>query len=128
VLCLCADGRAAAARGVLERARGLYRRLGDPTTIDLLACAEGKVAAGLGEDDVALERLGAARASYIQRGLEYDAAMVGLDLAEVHLARGETAEVRRLAEEMVPAFAKRGVDREAARAVAMFARAASSRR
>jgi len=124
VLCLCAAGEAGAAGAVLERSRGLYRKLGDPATLDLLAWAEGKVAAGLGDDGAALERLGAVRAAYLERKLEYDAAMVGLDLAEVHLVRGETAEVKRLAEETEHALSKRGVDREAARAVAMFAKAA----
>jgi hypothetical protein len=50
--------------------------------------------------------------------------MVCLDLAEIHLRRAETAEVKRLAERMAKAFADRGVDREAARAVALFAQAA----
>jgi len=124
VLCLCAAGHPAAAREVLDETRPLYQQAGDPAALALLALAEGKVAAGVGEDEKALERLQAARDSYAERGLEYDAAMVCLDLAEVRFGRGETAEVKRLAERMVRAFSVRGVDREAARAAALFRKAA----
>ncbi len=123
-LALCACGRHEDAHAWLEEAKGLSARLGDPTNRDLLAWAEGKVAAGLGRDDEAIERLCAVHQAYAARGLEYDSAMVCLDLAEVHFGRGETAEVKALAERMVRAFADRGVDSEAARAVGMFARAA----
>jgi len=124
ILCLCAAGLAAAAQATLGQARALYHRLGDPTTRTQLRWIEGKVAAVLGDDEAALAELGAARDGYIARELQFDAALVSLDLAEVHLRRGETAEVKRLAEEMVPAFAERGVDREAERAVAIFYKAA----
>lgn len=124
VLCLCAVGQAAAARELLEESRALYMALGDPTTLNLLCWAEGKIAAGCGEDEAALERLRAARDAYAERGLEYDASLVSLDLTEVHLQRGETAEVKRLADCMARAFADRGVDHEAARAVSLFHKAA----
>lgn len=124
VLCLCDLGRGEQARSVIEAARQLYLRLGDPTTLNLLAWAEGKVAAALGDDPTALELLGRARASCMERQLEFDAALVTLDLAEVHLRRGETGEVRRLAEWMVNVFSELGVDQEAVRAVGLFAQAA----
>jgi len=124
LLCLCAAGQPAAARELLEEARPLYEEAGDPTSLDLLVWAEGKVAAGLGEDETALGRLRAARDGYAERGMEYDAAMVCLDLAEIRFRRGETAQVRRLAERMARAFSARGVDREATRAVALFRKAA----
>ena len=124
VLCLCDLGRPEDARALLDRYRPLYQRLDLPLAPLWLAWAEGKVAAGLGEDEAALEHLRTARDGYTERGLEFDAALVCLDLAEVHLCRAETAEVKRLAERMATAFADRGVDREAARAVALFHRTA----
>ncbi len=126
LLCLCEMGEAEAARALLEPCRALALRLDNPTTSNQLTWAEGKVAAALGEDELALALLRTAHDGYAERGQEYDVAMVCLDLAEVRLRRGETAEVKRLAERMVPAFAVRGVDREAARAVGMFARAAGA--
>jgi tetratricopeptide (TPR) repeat protein len=124
VLCLCAVGQPQAARELIEESRSLYQSLGDPTTLNLLRWAEGKVAAALGEDAAALERLRGTRDAYAERGLEFDAALVGLDLAEVHLGRGETADVKRIADRMAVALAERGVDREAARAVALLRKAA----
>jgi len=124
VLCLVDLGRPEEARALLDRYRPLYHRLDLPLAPLWLAWAEGKVAASLGEDEVALDHLRTARDGYTERGLEFDAALVCLDLAEVHLSRAETAEVKRLAERMAAAFADRGVDAEAARAVALCHRAA----
>ena len=124
VVCLCELGEGEAARALLEPCRALARRLDNPTTTSQLTWAEGKVAAALGEHALALAHLRAAQAAYTERGHEFDVALVCLDLAEVHLRRGETAEVKRLAERMAPTFAERGVDREAARAVGLFFKAA----
>ncbi len=124
VLCLCAVGKADAAAEALQPVRKLAQRLGDPTNATLLRWAEGKVAAVLGEEETALVHLGAARAAYNARVLAYDGALVGLDIAEIHLSCGDTTEVKRLAEEMAAVFSARDVAREAARAVAMFAGAA----
>ena len=124
VLCLCATGQGQEARLLLDVHRPLYRQLPFPVAPLWLLWAEGKVAGSLGESDAAIERLRAARDGYTERGLEFDASLVDLDLAEVHLSRGETAEVKRLAERMAHTFAGRGVDREAARAVALFRKAA----
>jgi tetratricopeptide (TPR) repeat protein len=124
LLCFCDLDRAAEARALLDTTRPLYRRLGLPIAPLWLHWAEGKVAAAAGEDDSALEHLRAARDGYLERRLEYDAALVCLDLTRLHLHRGETTEVRRLAEQIARAFARRGVHREAARAVRMFEQAA----
>lgn len=123
-LALCACGRHEEARGQNEEAGRLSLRLGDPTNRDHVVWAEGKIAAGLGRDSEALEHLRTARDGYEARGLDFNAALVSLDLAEVHLGRGETAEVKSLAERMARAFEDRGVDSEAMRAVELFARAA----
>lgn len=124
VLCLCAVDQAAAAREVLAEARAIYPRLGDPKNGALLVWAEGKVAAGLADDEAAVRCFRSARDIYAERQLVYDAALVNLDLAAAHLRRGETSEVRRLAEQMARIFAERGVDREAARAIARLCDAA----
>ncbi|HEX3526143.1 MAG TPA: hypothetical protein VH988_03675 [Thermoanaerobaculia bacterium] len=57
-------------------------------------------------------------------GIGYDAAMVSLDLAVLYLRWGRTAEVRRVAEEMLPIFASQDVDPEALAALALFQEAA----
>jgi tetratricopeptide (TPR) repeat protein len=126
VLCLCAVGRTGAAVEALGGVRALARRLGDPSNHTFLDWAEGRVAASLGNHETAIGHLRSAREMATSRARTYDAALIGLDLAEVHLARGETAEVKRLAQQMAAAFAAREVAREAARAVAMFAAAAAA--
>lgn len=82
------------------------------------------MAACLGDDARALEHLRAAQDGYRDRALDFDAALVSLDLVEVHLRQGDTAEVKRLAKPIAHTFADRGVDQEARRAVAIFYRAA----
>jgi len=128
VLCLCSVGHSQAARDLLEATRGLYQRVGDATSVNQLLWIEGTVAAALGEDRRALERLRSARDGYTERGLDFDAALVSLDLAEVHLGRGETAEVQHIARRMAHTFSERGVGREAFRAIAMFHEAARAER
>lgn len=125
-LCLCQLGDHAAARETVAAHRLLYQRYDDPWTRLRWRWVEGKVSAGLGEDDAALADLTAVRAEYLERNLPYDAAMVALDVAELRLRRGEAAEVRRLADEMVAVFGRLEVHREAARAAALFARAAAA--
>lgn len=124
VFCLCDAGHFHEARESLQRCRPLYERLSLPVAPLWLAWADGRVAAGLGENLEALDRLRTARDGYVERGLEFDAALVDLDLARVHLARGETTEVKQIANRMARSFAARGVAREAAQAVLLLRKAA----
>ena len=84
----------------------------------------GRVAAGLGRYDEAERELRAARAELLSRQLAYDAALVSLELALVYTEQGRHAEVRVLADEMVPIFADREVHREALAALQLFCEAA----
>ena len=65
------------------------------------------------------EKLGAAQRLYtearqraLDRGIAWDAGLVGLELALVHLVRGQTAKVRTLAREALEIFAAQEVERE----------------
>jgi hypothetical protein len=53
-----------------------------------------------------------ARQRALDRGIAWDAGLVGLELALVHLVRGHTAKVRKLAREALKIFADQGVERE----------------
>jgi tetratricopeptide (TPR) repeat protein len=53
-----------------------------------------------------------ARERALARGIPWDAALVGLELALVHLAQGHTRRARTLAEEALPIFAEQRVHRE----------------
>jgi hypothetical protein len=49
----------------------------------------------------------------LEKQMGYDAALVSLDLAILYAQEGQTAELKRLADEVIPAFESREVHREA---------------
>lgn len=121
---LCVEGRAAEAEADLPRVRALGEQLANAMDLVRVVWVEAKVAAGVGQ-------LAAAEAGFMQvrqevtaRHIHYDAALVNLDLALLFLKQGRTAEVRRLAEEMVWIFMAQGVAREAMAALQTFCDAA----
>jgi tetratricopeptide (TPR) repeat protein len=110
----------------LHKTRRLYRDLGEPSHLARLSWLEGRILRDLGRLDEAEAALKEARDFFVQRGIGFDAAMVLLDLATVYAQRGETAELKRLAAEMVPVFASRDVHPEALAALALFQKAAEA--
>jgi tetratricopeptide (TPR) repeat protein len=116
-------GRVGEALALLERTRCSYHSFGDPWTELRLLWLEGRIALGLGRDGEAEAGLRAVRESFLQQGLGYDAAMVTLDLAGLYLRQGRSAEVRRLAEEMLCTFLAQDVHRQAAAALAALQQA-----
>ncbi len=119
---LCRLGQFAAAERRLPR----LRQLALPNQLDLLRVAwqTGTVAAGLGRADEALATLEQVRTEFIARENFYVAALVTLELAEVHAGLGHTAEVKELARKSAPVFENQQVHREAQRALALFRQAA----
>jgi Tfp pilus assembly protein PilF len=62
---------------------------------------------------------------YFQKAeIDYDFALVTLELAVLHLEEGRTARVRELAEEMLWIFQRQKVHKEALAALMLFRRAA----
>jgi hypothetical protein len=61
---------------------------------------------------------------FLDQGIGYDAALVALDLALLYLRQGRTAEVKRLARQMIPIFQAQDVHREALAALVLFQKAA----
>jgi 16S rRNA U516 pseudouridylate synthase RsuA-like enzyme len=82
------------------------------------------VAAGLGRTDEALGELEAVKNEFIRRRIPFDAALVTLEIAALHLQEGRTAEVKRLAREIVTIFKAQKVHREAIATVQLFREAA----
>lgn len=101
----------------LLRQSDLGTRLGaEPMNQLRLRWVEGQIWAGLGRPDRARAAFEAVRTGFLAAGQEYTAALVGLDLAAVWLEQGETAQVTELAQQMLAAFQKAGIEREARRA------------
>ena len=89
---------------------------------------EGKVLAGLGREEEGEALLDEVRREYLDGGLPLYAAYVSLELALLYERQGRTAELRRLAEEMMPVFFAREIPRETAVALSFFTRAVEQER
>jgi transcriptional regulator with XRE-family HTH domain len=124
----CHLGRHGEAELGLPELRALAVKLGNHLDLLRVEWLQGKVAAGLGRADSAIRALGRVRSEFMALDNAYDAALVTLELAEVHAAVGRTAEVRALARESAPIFQAQGVHREARQALELFRRAAEEER
>jgi tetratricopeptide (TPR) repeat protein len=109
---------------LLDSARPLYHQLGDQMSLIRLRWLEGKIAIALGQLGVAEKLLKGVRQELIERELGFDTALLSLDLADLYARQSRGAEMRRLAEEMIPIFRSRDVHREALAALLTFQRAA----
>lgn len=92
----------------------------DPLNLLRLRWLEGKILAGLGKLSRAEQVFEAVREEFREKGLEYDAALAGLDLAAVWLREGRVSEVRSLAQGMLDIFRDLKVHREAVKALRFF--------
>jgi hypothetical protein len=121
-------GRFEEARDVLTAHTEYYQALIEPLLNLRLAWLSSTIAHGLGQLTEAASSLAAVRERFLVEGLAYDAALAGLDLALVLLDQGETAEIQRLAEEIVPVFLAQDVGREAIATLMLFQEAARQQR
>lgn len=97
---------------------GLRQKLAtDPINLLRLRGIEAKIYAGLGKLWRAASILLEVRESLKERGLEYEAALVGLELLDVWLGQSRAAGSRELAAEVLATFERLGVETEALRAV-----------
>ena len=118
-------GRFEEAQDQLRRAQGLYERFPEHTPRRLWL--EAKVAAGLGDVRGAEEILVAVREMFLERDCGYDAALVCLDLAVLHLEEGRLGEVENLVAAMVPVFRAQDVHREVLAALILLEQAVAAR-
>ena len=124
ILGLNDTGQHREAFALLFHTRPLYLEHGGRVWLTRLRWVEGTVAYGLGRADQAEAAYREAREGFLEQHLDYDAALVSLDLAALYAAQGRAAQVRRLAEEMLPVFTSRRIHREALAALIVFRRAA----
>jgi tetratricopeptide (TPR) repeat protein len=112
------------AAGILEAHQDLYRREGDCWTTLHLAWLWGRIHAGLGDPAKAEASFLASRAGFLAQNIAYPAALVSLDLAALYLDQQRLAEVKELAEEIIPVFQAQDIHREALAAWLVFREAA----
>lgn len=113
LLYLTESGRAREARFLLKASRADMLRHGPPWLLARLRWVEGKIYDALGFPAEAERALIDARQGFLDLKAELNAAAVSLDLAVLYTAQGRAAEVRRLAEEILPIFRARDLHREA---------------
>lgn len=120
---LCELGHSDLAAELLEEADPLYRHFVDPWTVNRHRWVLGKIAWGTGRLEEAVSHLVAARQGFASADARYDAALVSLEVAEIHLELGQPSDARLVAEETLPLFASLRIPREAAATVAQLRRA-----
>jgi len=121
--CLTSVGKAAEAAEMLPELRRLQAQVGDGLNQIRMRWLEGKIDAGLGRLDRAIEALSWVRAAFAKEDVRYDEAQASMELAGLYLKKGRTADVKRLVLRMEPVFRAKGVHAEAKKALALFRRA-----
>jgi tetratricopeptide (TPR) repeat protein len=106
----------------------LCRELGNPLDLIRLRWAEGKIAAGLGRTEEAMQILSELRQDFLDRDMAYDSALVTLELTELYARSGRAAEVKELSLQMAGIFQSQDVPREALAALLFFQKAAQRER
>jgi tetratricopeptide (TPR) repeat protein len=127
-LCLCDLRRFTAAAALVDANRPLYETIHDQEAGLLWSRLQGRISRGLGEPEIAEQLFLAARDGYLARRQVFSAALVSLDLIELYLEQGRTAEVKRLAAAISEIFAAQEVHDELARALTLFQQAAGAER
>lgn len=95
-----------------------------PQLANLLVWLRARIAWSRGELEPAEGLYAEARRLALERGIAWDAGLVALELALVHLVQGRTARVRELAAEAHRVFAEQEVEREARAALELLEAAA----
>jgi tetratricopeptide (TPR) repeat protein len=120
---LATCGRFAEAQAMYRQTRSLYRDFTDAWTQNRRRWVKGKIVRGLGQPGQAESLFLAAREGFIAEGIPYDTALVSLELATLYAEQGRTADLKRLATEMVPIFSSLHIHREALAALAYLRQA-----
>lgn len=125
--CLDEAGHFEQAWSLLPEVRDLFR---DAKPLDRvrLRWAEGDIALGLGQREVAEAAYREVQAEFESHRMHYNAALVALDLALLLARQGRNEELKRLAAELVTSFESQAIHREATAALILFQRACEEER
>jgi tetratricopeptide (TPR) repeat protein len=120
---LTETGQFMEAQKCLVKARPLYHKFAQPWFNNPRKWLEGRVARGLGRTAQAEALFLAAREGFLLADAAYDIALVSLDLASLYADKGRMAELKGIAEEMVPIFSSCQIHREALAALGYWRQA-----
>ena len=124
MLYLNESGRPREARFLLKASGPEFQRHGSPLLNLRLRWLEGRIYDALGFLGEAEKALIDARQGFAGLGIGFSAAAVSLDLAALYAVHGRAAELRSLAEEMLPIFQSRDLQQETIAALLAFQQAA----
>lgn len=116
-------GRFLEAQALYRETRPLYRDFPDAWAQNRRKWVRAKIARGLGQERLAESLFLTARDGFVAEGIPYDTALVSLEIATLYAEQGRTADLRRLAEEMIPIFSSLQIHREALAALAFLRQA-----
>jgi len=120
---LASAGRFLEAQGLYRETRPLYRDFPDAWAQNRRKWVRGRIARGLGQPRLAESLFLAARDGFVEEGVPYDTALVSLEIATLYAEQGRTADLKRLAREMLPIFSSLQIHREALAALTFLKQA-----
>ena len=123
-ICLTHLGQHGEAASLFEQARPVAMKLGDEIDLIRLTWLEGHIQAGLGHRAAARYHLEQALGKFAEKNMAYDVALAALELSELLLEEGKTAEVKAMTLKLAEAFESEGVHHEARKALELFREAA----
>lgn len=126
--CLVRLGRHQEAESLLPEVRSRFRDTAQPLDSVRLRWTEGAIAFGLGKDEEAEAAFQEVQAEFLALNMDYNAALVALDLAVLLSKQGRGAELKRLAVDLLAAFEAREISRESTAVLILFQRACEEER
>lgn len=121
---LCRMQQYKMAAAMVPVVRGMAVDQGDDLNLIRVVWLDAKIRAGLGEAEAAITLLEQVFADFTARQYPYDAALSALDLAQITLQAGKTAQVSWMAASLAWIFDAKGIRKEALAAIALFCEAA----
>src|SRR5215210_219747 len=115
-------------RALLPSVRTLSRKVGGEIDQARFMWTEARVMAGFGDMNGAIERLTKVRGVFSTHHMDFDTALVSLEMAFYYAREGKMEEVKTLARHMVPIFQSKQVHKEALAALLLFRQAAEQGR
>jgi tetratricopeptide (TPR) repeat protein len=123
VWCLNESGRHDDALALLEQVRAGYSGTSDRMLLLRLTWTEGRIELSRGRLLEAEQAFTTVRSAFIDERIPIEVALASLDLAVVYLRQGRTAEIKRLAVEMLTIFRSLHIHREAIAALMLLQQA-----
>jgi tetratricopeptide (TPR) repeat protein len=106
-----------------RQTRPLYREFPEAWVQNRRKWVRARILRGLGKPRLAESLLLAVRDGFLTEGVPFDTALVSLEIAALYAEQGRTAQLRKLAGEMLPVFSSLRIHREALAALSFLLQA-----